>query len=207
MSDLNEIIALAKASGLEGTDLANFIRDERAAQREADRLRIEVEDRERERENEERRLLHEAAEREKEREDKERQRQHELALAAVKKDAAAVSSKPGKLAFKMPAFDEKNDDMDAYITRFEQYSTINGYDKSCWACNLSVQLKGDSLAVFHRMATEDQVDYDKLKETLLRAYRMTEAGYRDKFREAKPMDKEEFSQYVTRLSNYMDRWI
>ena len=97
--------------------------------------------------------------------------------------------------------------MDAYISRFEQYSTVHGFAKDTWACNLRVQLRGNALAVFHRMALADQQDYDKLKGTLLRAYQMTEAGYRDKFRESKPLDDEEFTQYVTRLSNYLDRWL
>ena len=198
--DLSKIIEIAKASGLEGEALANFVRDERAAQREERRLLFQAEEREKERESE-----REA--REKEQEAREKERLHELALVAAKKDAGSGGNKPGKLAFKMPAFDDKHDDMDAYINRFEQYSTINGYDKSTWACNLSIQLKGDALAVFHRMSSEDQVNYETLKETLLRAYQMTEAGYRNKFRESKPTEKEEFSQYVTRLSNYMDRWI
>ena len=57
------------------------------------------------------------------------------------------------------------------------------------------------------MEISDQQDYDKLKQTLLRAYMMTEVGYRDKFRETKPLDDENFTQFVTRLAGYMDRWI
>ena len=69
--------------------------------------------------------------------------------------------------------------MDAHITRFEEYSEQNWYDSSTWACNLRVQLIGNALAVFHRMQTDEQRDYETLKDTLLRTCQMTETGYRD----------------------------
>ena len=53
----------------------------------------------------------------------------------------------------------------------------------------------------------DTKDYDKLKEALLRRFRLTEAGFRDRFRYSKPEINESFSQYVTRISCYLDRWI
>ena len=209
MSDIKALLAIAQEAGLTGESLAAFLREERAAAREAAAAEREREEKEKEREEKER----ERQEREKERqaiaEENEKQRLHELALAQARaqSDPTAANSKPGKLSFKMPPFDDKKDDMDAYITRFEQYCTVHEYKQETWACNLSVQLRGNALAVYHRMSPDDQQDYSKLKSTLLRAYQLTEAGYRDKFREAKPLDDEEFTQFVTRLSNYMDRWI
>ena len=213
MADLTALVDFATKAGLTGEALANFLRDERAAAREELKLQRETEEKEKAAAREEARIQREAEEKEKERrflaEESEKKRQHELALAQskVQADSTAVSNKPGKLSFKMPPFDDKKDDMDAYISRFEQFSTVHGYSAETWACNLSVQLKGNALAVYHRMSSEDQQNYSKLKSTLLRAYQMTEAGYRDKFREAKPLDDEEFTQFVTRLSNYMDRWV
>ena len=61
--------------------------------------------------------------------------------------------------------------------------------------------------MYYRMDALERKDYDVLKTTLLKRYGHTETGFRSKFRNAKPEDKESFGQYVTRLCGYFDRWI
>ena len=53
---------------------------------------------------------------------------------------------------KLPSFDEKIDDLDAYLYRFEGYATMQGWPKERWVSNVSALLKGNALQVFHRMA-------------------------------------------------------
>ena len=43
---------------------------------------------------------------------------------------------------KLPSFDEKTEDLDAYLYRFEGYATMQGWPKERWASNLSALLKG-----------------------------------------------------------------
>ena len=50
-------------------------------------------------------------------------------------------------------------------------------------------------------------DYDLLKVALLNRYRLTDADFSDKFRQAKPEDGESFSQFGNRVTSYLDRWI
>ena len=69
-SDLAKLIELAKQAGLEGEDLNKFLRDERSAQREAERLAFEAKERDKVREEKEK----EREEKEKEREEKEKER-------------------------------------------------------------------------------------------------------------------------------------
>ena len=57
------------------------------------------------------------------------------------------------------------------------------------------------------MSTDDCNDYDLLKVALLNRYRLTDADFRDKFRQAKPEDGESFSQFGNRVTSYLDRWI
>ena len=83
---------------------------------------------------------------------------------------------------------------------------MQGWPKERWASNLSALLKGNALGVFHRMITDDD-DYDLLKVALLNRYRLTDADFRDKFRQAKPGDGESFSQFGNRVTSYLDRWI
>ena len=171
--------------------------DERARQRER-----EKEDREREKED-------------REREEKEADRRHELELIQLKSDVnagcqleQAIPTRGFNGAVpKLPPFDERTDDLNAYLHRFEGYATMQGWPKERWASNLSALLKVKALGVFHRMRTDDCNDYDLLKVALLNRYRLTDADFRDKFRQAKPEDGESFSQFGNRVTSYLDRWI
>ena len=49
-AELKELVELAKEAGLEGTELSNFLRDERTRQREREKEEGEREEKERERE-------------------------------------------------------------------------------------------------------------------------------------------------------------
>ena len=42
---------------------------------------------------------------------------------------------------------------------------------------------------------------------MLNRYRLTDADFRNKFRQAKPQDGESFSQFGIRITGYLDRWI
>ena len=108
---------------------------------------------------------------------------------------------------KLPPFDEKIDDLDAYLYRFEGYASMQGWPKERWASNLSALLNGNALQVFHRMSLYDSGDYELLKVALLNRYRLTDADFRNKFRQAKPHDGESFSQFGIRITGYLDRWI
>ena len=239
-AELKELVELAREAGLEGTELSNFLRDERTRQREREKEererekeerehQREREEKEREREKEER----EREEKEREREEKERERhqerekaesdalqreadrRHEIELARLRvednvlnrsgqaeRNIGSMGSVP-----KLPSFDEKMDDLDAYLYRFEGYATMQGWPKERWASNLSALLKGNALQVFHRMSLDDSGDYELLKIALLNRYRLTDADFRNKFRQAKPQDGESFSQFGIRITGYVDRWI
>ena len=84
---------------------------------------------------------------------------------------------------------------------------MQGWPKERWASNLSTLLKGNALQVFHRMSLDDSGDYELLKIALLNRYRLTDADFRNKFRQAKPQDGESFSQFGIWITGYLDRWI
>ena len=225
-AELRELLELAKEAGLEGTELSNFLCDERTRQREPEKE-------EREREEKEREHQREREEKEREREEKERERHQEREKAesdALQREADKrqeielarlrvednVLNRSGQAERnigsmgsvpKLPSFDEKMDDLDAYLYRFEGYATMQGWPKERWASNLSALLKGNALQVFHRMSLDESGDYELLKIALLNRYRLTDADFRNKFRQAKPQDGESFSQFGIRITGYLDRWI
>ena len=164
-AELKELVELAKEAGLEGTELSNFLRDERTHQREREKE-------EREREKEVREWEEKEGERQREREKEEREhhrgrekaesdalqreadRRHEIIELArlrveenvlirsgqAERNIGSMGSVP-----KLPSFDEKMDDLDAYLYRFEGYATMQGCPKERWASNLSALLKGNAL--------------------------------------------------------------
>lgn len=107
----------------------------------------------------------------------------------------------------LPAFIDGKDELDAYLLRFERFAQIRNWHQGDWAVNLSALLTGEALAVYTRMAGDDAMDYHKVREALLRRYRLTEDGFRAKFRESDPVSGESPGQFITRLKNYLDRWM
>uniref|UniRef100_A0A6B0VDB5 Putative reverse transcriptase n=1 Tax=Ixodes ricinus TaxID=34613 RepID=A0A6B0VDB5_IXORI len=107
----------------------------------------------------------------------------------------------------LPTFDEKKDDLDAYLLRFERLASGQMWPREHWATALSVCLAGEALGVFSRLTPEDSVEYDNVKKALLQRFRLTADGFRDKFRSAKPEKGETGTQYAARLSSLFDRWV
>ncbi len=108
---------------------------------------------------------------------------------------------------RLPNFIDGKDDLDAYLLRFERFAQIRSWHRDDWAVNLSALLTGEALAVYTRMAADEAMDYSRVKEALLKRYRLTEDGFRSKFRDNDPMSGESPGQFITRLKNYLDRWM
>ena len=153
-----------------------------------------------------------------------RDQEHASRLAEIQRDTAretadrhdATQIREGELADrraamrtmpKLQPFDEKNDDMDAFIRRFESYAVSLEWPIDKWAHNLSALLHGIALDVYNRQPVNDTSNYDSLKEALLRRFMLTEEGFREKLRTAKPERGESFGQFMTRLEGYFNRWI
>ena len=63
------------------------------------------------------------------------------------------------------------------------------------------------MELYTRMSDTDADDYFKLKKALLTRYNFTEDGYRKRFRKAKPETEELPDQFITRLKNYLVKWL
>ena len=99
---------------------------------------------------------------------------------------------------KLQPFDDKNDDMDEFIRRFESYAVSLEWPKDRWAINLSALLHGIELDVHNRQPVNDTSNYHSLKEALLRRFMLTEDECQEKLRTAKPERGEPFGQFMTR---------
>ncbi|XP_077554001.1 uncharacterized protein LOC144168882 isoform X1 [Haemaphysalis longicornis] len=126
-------------------------------------------------------------------------------------EASASAAAPAPMSISphnfIPPFDDRRDDLDAYLMRFERIALAQQWPEDKWAVGLSMCLTGDALTVIGRMTPEDSLNYQKVKLALLQRFRFTAQGYNDKFRYAMAEDGETGAQFASRLSGYFDRWI
>ena len=94
---------------------------------------------------------------------------------------------------KLPLFKEAQDDIDAYLERFERYAKAQKWPSDQWATNLSTLLKGKALDVYYRMPVSSAEYYQELKRDLLNRYNKNEEGFRELFRTSRA-DKGESPQ-------------
>ena len=211
-------------------------REERAAERVHERMlleaRFEQEKKEREAREEKEKKEREAKE-EKERKEREKERkeraemeqrkldleerlarmkieadkealdvQKELLKRQVERDKKLVG---GHYDIKLRPFDEK-DDIEQYLTHFENIMTTQTFDKSTWAARLAPLLEGKARDTYLRLEADEAADYDIVRKEILHRYLKNAEHYQRKFRDScKEMD-ETFPQYVTRIERYLQRW-
>ena len=108
---------------------------------------------------------------------------------------------------RLPAFQDRKDDLDAYIKRFERFATTAGWPENEWAMTLSTLLTGRALDLYSRLPIEKADNYKELKLALLHRYDFTEEGFRTKFRTAQVDEGEKYSQFAQRIAGYLNRWI
>ncbi|KAG0414563.1 hypothetical protein HPB47_008259 [Ixodes persulcatus] len=177
-----ELTALGRELGYEGVELRNWVREEM--------------DREDERQAKAKEMI----------ELKIRLKEVENASPTngVSATHGAVLTSPQRW---MAAFDEKKDDLDAYLLRFERLAVGQLWPRDQWATMLALCLKGEALSVISRLTPEESVDYEGVKKALMRRFRLTAEGFREKFRNAKPESGETGAQFAARLASLFDRWV
>ena len=157
---MEKFVALGKKMVLEGEELRSFVKEQQDLTRE-ERLRA----REAEREQLERQaqLQKEVEERQAQLQEyqaqlqecqaqlREAEREHELQLARIKADQGSANqsgqgnpsqASTGTAKPNLPKFDEKHDDMDTFIERFEIFVESQGWGRDEWAVCLSPLLTG-----------------------------------------------------------------
>ena len=217
MEDIRTYIEIGKGMGLTGNELAAFVDKRESLAREAEKEKQVIEREERARERDERAKEREEKMREKELAQQEKQTLLKLELAdkeielaklnAWKADPKAKTIEPKVKIPKLPPFSDGKDNMDSYLKRFERFATNAKWPKEEWATNLSTLLQGKALDVYSRLSSAEALDYDKLCDSLLKRYQLTEEGFRQKFRTSKQEVGETAGQFVVRLTSYLSRWM
>jgi hypothetical protein len=141
----------------------------------------------------------------------EKGRQHTLQLATVQGNNENTNNNHGREIRnnvpKLPTFNQEKDDMVAYLFRFEMYARTQDLEKERWAVHLSALLTGVALDVYSRQSAEKCLDYEYLKNKLLKRCQLNEEGFRAKSKTSRPEKGESANQFRLRLIDYFDHWI
>ena len=108
---------------------------------------------------------------------------------------------------KLPPFDEKSDEIDSFLFRFESHAKSCGWTEDKWPLYAASLFKGSALSLYHSLAAKQDLSWDDLKQELLRKFQCTDEGFRSKFRSVRPETDESFAAFLIRSGHYFDRWI
>ena len=155
----------------------------------------ELLERKRQRKHQERMLKHEIAARQKNLEE-------EVKIKYEKKDSFDKKNLP-----KMSIFKPEQDDVDAFINRFELMANQLEWQRENWGLYLSSYLDGDALSLFNYLIKDGCVNYETLKKELLFKFKCDAEGFHERFRNGVPAVDESFNAYYTRLAGLFTRWL
>ena len=190
--EIEKLHGIGESLGLKGEELKNFITEER-------KIAKQERDEERERRAEERERVRSEVELTQLKLNLERERQRDR----DENCESQVKTRPPKL----PIFDEGKDNLDTYLNRFERYASANEWPLNTWATNLSALLSGKALDTYARLSDSEALDYNTLKDALLKRYDLTSEGFRRKLRSAKPEAGETAQQFIHRMRGYLGKWL
>lgn len=191
MSDIPsaaDLRAEAGKLGLKGSEVLDFVnqqqslyRDERAAERNAQSEALKAQERGKE-------------------------RAHEVRLLELRATTNSdVDYLDSTLRPKLPMFND-NDDITAYLIRFERIASLLKLNKPTYAVRLGSLLGGRALKKYAALSPAVTGDYDSLKKALLDGFNKTPESYREQFRTMRIGQNETYQQFATQLNRVLDFW-
>jgi len=136
------------------------------------------------------------------------QEAHEREMKALKEskkeEVEDLSEKPPKPTLqKLTA----SDNVEHFLATFERIATQQKWSKEVWATQVAGLLSGKAMAAYAALTPEDATDYDKVKEAILRRYKINEETYRQRFRQDCKKGEESYREYADRLNDHFKRWV
>lgn len=210
--ELIEAISALEAEEDELTECLEIIREREAAKRQAEERR---EQQEKEREERELELKRLEFQRSREREE----RDHALELKRLEVEIERVrtagqrseaNSAGVHISLKMTELIRPyklGEDIGLFLVNFERTCEKQGFSRESWPQRLLTLLPGEAAEVIARLSTEEVDDYDKVKSSLLRKYRLSAEAFRRKFRELEKGRSESYTEFAYKLKSNMVEWL
>ena len=207
MADVERLIKAGSTLGLAGEELNNWVTTQWAEQEKKRKEEIDMLKMEKEKNWQKQQLVEKELELERLRMERQVTSPSASPASSPREHEDHSSRRSLARSPKLPCFDDKQDQIDSYLLRFERYAAVCGWEKSDWAIHLSALLKGKALEVYTRLQEDEALDYDRCRDALLRRYNLTQDGFLEKFRNSRPEAGERMSQFRTRLQTYLDKWL
>ncbi|KAK3087503.1 hypothetical protein FSP39_006727 [Pinctada imbricata] len=177
-------------------------------------LQFEREEKERqfEKEEKERQFEREKEERKKQERMHEKELQFELEKLKLERSAkenpvpSLVKSEfdAAKKIRLVPKFQEKS--VDKYFPHFEKIAANLKWPRDFWPTLLQSVLTGKAAEVYSALSIAESSDYDKVKDTILRAYQLVPEAYRQKFRKYKKFENQTYVEFAREKEDLFDQW-
>lgn len=100
-----------------------------------------------------------------------------------------------------------DDDIEHYLTTFERMAEVYLWPKEDWAIHLIPLLTGKARSAFVAMSPALSLDYDRVKEAILKKYEISSETYRLRFRSLDtPVDESPMELYI-RIKDLFSKWV
>ena len=167
----------------------------------------EFEARERELEAQQRKEELEAQQREKELELKHEREMRALELNARRiahEESIATKFDLGKNVRLVPPFNES--EVDKYFQHFERVAQNLKWPIDQWPLLLQSVLRGKAQEAYTALPISECVDYNSVKNAILKAYELVPEAYRQKFRNYRKQESQTHVEFPHEKEVYFDRW-
>ena len=126
------------------------------------------------------------------------------ATIAAQTPSVSLTFDPSKSVRLVPSFQEK--DVDKYFLHFKKITLSLEWPREVWTILLQSVLKGKAQEIYAALSTDDGSDYDKVKESILKAYELVPEVYRQRFRNLKKPERQTHVEFTREKENLFDRW-
>jgi len=200
----------AELLGLTGAEMAAYVREEKQREIVQQERQVEIARQEREREADRQAELRRI---ELEHQDREAARQAHLREMEIqgqqnnqnRNNNNQDRGRP-KLKIKLP-FLEDGDDLETYLWKFERVMEAEDISRQDWSLHLIALVKGKAAEALTRMSQIELADYNAVKIELLKKFRLTSEEYREKLRNAKKKHEETAVELMSRITQWIQRWV
>ena len=104
----------------------------------------------------------------------------------------------------VPPFQEK--EVDKYFLHFEKVAENLKWPKEHWTLLLQSVVIGKAREIYTQLSLEQNSDYDKVKEVILKAYELVPEAYRQKFRNCRKENDQTHVEFARTKEQLFDRW-
>ncbi len=105
----------------------------------------------------------------------------------------------------VPPFREK--EVEAYFQAFERIASALKWPTEVWSLMLQCKLTGKAQEVCASLPLEESVQYETVKNAILRAYELVPEHYRQRFRSTKRSMSQTYVEFAREKGLLFDRWI